>query len=51
MPLGPFRIGIVRAGTPHNVQIVQKAGLPVDAWREPAARLQIFQAEVFGENR
>jgi AmmeMemoRadiSam system protein A len=26
-----------------------KAGLPADAWREPDARLQVFEAFVFGE--
>jgi len=26
-----------------------KAGLPADAWREPGARLQVFEAFVFGE--
>jgi len=27
----------------------RKAGLPPDAWRDPACRFQTFQAEVFGE--
>jgi AMMECR1 domain-containing protein len=26
-----------------------KAGLPADAWRDPAARLQVFTAFDFGE--
>ena len=26
-----------------------KAGLPPDAWRDPAARLQVFEASDFGE--
>lgn len=29
--------------------LAQKAGLPRDAWRDPACRFQTFQAEVFGE--
>jgi AMMECR1 domain-containing protein len=28
-----------------------KAGLPPDAWRDPAARLQVFTAFDFGEGR
>jgi AmmeMemoRadiSam system protein A len=28
----------------------RKAGLPTDAWRDPACRFQTFQAEVFGEH-
>lgn len=27
----------------------RKAGLPVDAWREPAVRIERFRAQVFGE--
>lgn len=27
----------------------RKAGLPAAAWRDPAAAVQVFQAEVFGE--
>jgi len=28
----------------------QKAGLPPDAWKNPAARIEVFEAEVFGEH-
>jgi AmmeMemoRadiSam system protein A len=31
--------------------VCEKAGLPVDAWRDPAARLQVFTAFDFGEKR
>jgi AmmeMemoRadiSam system protein A len=31
--------------------VCQKAGLPMDAWRDPAARLQVFTAFDFGEKR
>jgi len=27
----------------------RKAGLPPDAWRDPATRIEVFEAEVFGE--
>jgi hypothetical protein len=27
----------------------RKAGLPMDAWRDPATRIAVFEAEVFGE--
>ena len=27
----------------------QKAGLPPDCWKDPATRLEVFTAEVFGE--
>ena len=27
----------------------RKAGLPMDAWRQPATRFDVFTAEVFGE--
>jgi AmmeMemoRadiSam system protein A len=30
--------------------VAQKAGLPPVAWRDPASRLWVFQAEVFGES-
>lgn len=30
-------------------EVSRKAGLPPGAWREPGARLWVFQAEVFGE--
>jgi AmmeMemoRadiSam system protein A len=30
-------------------EVSRKAGLPAGAWREPGARLWVFQAEVFGE--
>ncbi len=30
-------------------EVSRKAGLPPDAWREPEARVWIFQAEVFSE--
>ena len=30
--------------------VAQKAGLRAGAWRDPAARLWVFQAEVFGES-
>ncbi len=26
-----------------------KAGLPADAWRDPATRIEVFEAQVFGE--
>jgi AmmeMemoRadiSam system protein A len=29
--------------------VCEKAGLPMDAWRDPAARLQVFTAFDFGE--
>ncbi len=29
--------------------VCAKAGLPIDAWRDPAARLQVFTAFDFGE--
>ena len=29
----------------------RKAGLPPDAWRDPATKLEIFEAEVWGEDR
>lgn len=29
--------------------LCRKAGLPSGSWKEPAARLRVFQAEVFGE--
>ncbi len=29
--------------------LARKAGLPVDAWRDPACRFWVFTAEVFGE--
>jgi AmmeMemoRadiSam system protein A len=31
--------------------VCEKAGLPIDAWRDPAARLQVFTAFDFGEKR
>jgi AmmeMemoRadiSam system protein A len=31
--------------------VCEKAGLPPTAWRDPDARLWVFQAEVFGESR
>jgi AmmeMemoRadiSam system protein A len=31
--------------------VCEKAGLPTDAWRDPAARLQVFTAFDFGEER
>jgi AmmeMemoRadiSam system protein A len=31
--------------------VCEKAGLPTDAWRDPAARLQVFTAFEFGEER
>jgi AmmeMemoRadiSam system protein A len=31
--------------------VCQKAGLPTDAWRDPAARLQVFTAFDFSEER
>ena len=31
------------------MQVCRKAGLPADAWRDPAAELYKFEAEVFGE--
>ena len=30
-------------------KVCEKAGLPTDAWRDPAARLQVFTAFEFGE--
>ena len=30
-------------------EVSRKAGLPAHAWRDPDARVWIFQAEVFGE--
>ena len=27
-----------------------KAGLPTDAWKDPATKIEIFEAQVFGEN-
>ena len=30
--------------------VCEKAGLPMDAWRDPAARLQVFTAFDFGES-
>ncbi|HPM24514.1 MAG TPA: AMMECR1 domain-containing protein, partial [Phycisphaerae bacterium] len=30
-------------------QTCRKAGLPPDAWQRPEARLDVFEAEVFGE--
>jgi len=30
-------------------EVARKAGLPLDAWRHPEAKLWTFQAEVFGE--
>jgi AMMECR1 domain-containing protein len=27
----------------------QKAGLPPDAWKDPATRIEVFTADVFGE--
>jgi hypothetical protein len=30
-------------------QVCRKAGLPIDAWKNPAAELYSFEAEVFGE--
>ena len=30
-------------------EVSRKAGLPAQAWRDPDARLWVFQAEVFGE--
>ena len=30
-------------------EVCRKAGLPPDAWRDPAVRVWTFQAEVFGE--
>lgn len=32
-------------------QVCRKAGLPVDAWREPSAQLYKFEAAVFGEKK
>jgi len=29
--------------------VCRKAGLPAQAWREPSARLLVFEAEVWGE--
>ncbi len=31
-------------------EVARKAGLPADAWRDPDARIWVFQAEVFAEN-
>ncbi len=31
--------------------VCEKAGLPTDAWRDPSARLQVFTAFEFGEER
>jgi AmmeMemoRadiSam system protein A len=31
--------------------VCEKAGLPMDAWRDPAARLQVFTAFDFGEEK
>ncbi len=31
------------------LEVSRKAGLPAGAWKEPEARLWVFQAEVFGE--
>ena len=31
-------------------EVSRKAGLPLDAWRDPAAKIWRFEAEVFGEN-
>ena len=31
--------------------VCHKAGLAADAWRDPAARLQVFEAIDFGESR
>jgi AmmeMemoRadiSam system protein A len=31
--------------------VCEKAGLPTDAWRDPSARLQVFTAFDFGEER
>jgi uncharacterized protein len=28
-----------------------KAGLPADAWREPGTRIELFEAQVFGEEK
>ncbi len=32
-------------------QACMKAGLPPDAWLDPATRVQVFQAEIFAEKR
>ena len=32
-------------------ELSRKAGLPADAWRDPDARIWVFQAEVFGEKQ
>jgi AmmeMemoRadiSam system protein A len=32
-------------------EVSRKAGLPAGAWKEPGARLWVFQAEVFGEKK
>lgn len=29
----------------------RKAGLPAGAWRDPATKIEVFEAEVFGEDR
>ncbi len=31
-------------------QTCLKAGLPVDAWKDPDTKIEIFEAQVFGEN-
>lgn len=32
-------------------QTCRKAGLPADAWRDPGTRIEVFEAEVFAEER
>lgn len=53
-----FRRGLLlpQVATEHHLDreqflaaTCQKAGLPADAWKDPATRLQTFTAEVFGE--
>jgi AmmeMemoRadiSam system protein A len=36
-------------GREFLAQVCRKAGLPADAWQDPAARVESFTAEVFGE--
>lgn len=31
-------------------QTCVKAGLPTDAWKDPATKIEVFEAQVFGEN-
>lgn len=54
-----FRSGVLlpQVATEYNwdretflVHTCLKAGLPEDAWKDPATKIEVFTAEVFGEN-